>query len=115
MKSNELIKGKWYTCKQWGDGGLLFFFEKKVKDTVFGYIYYSDGSIAPSKAKFTPYYYYEFIEVTPPAGVLKATPKRKRYEKKKVEELLGKFAEDLIKAFYDDSNFSIEKWKQDNL
>lgn len=115
MKSNELIQGKWYTCEQWNDDNLAIKFDKIVSSKLFYSESTNDKAYKPKKGFTFCYYYYEFTEVETPSGTIKPTPKRKRYEKKKVEELLNKLSNDIYKHLTTPHFFSFEQWKQDNL
>ena len=115
MRSNELIKGKWYSCKQWSDEGLVVKFDKIVNNKLFYSESIYDKAYSSKKGFTFCYYHYDLYEVGTPLEDIKPTPKRKRYEKKKVEELLDKLSNDIYKHLNAPHFFSFEQWKQDNL
>jgi len=116
MKSNELIQGKWYVCNQHPSPSPAFKFDRIESNKCFYSESKNRDGYKAKKGSIIAYYYYDFYEVEMPSEAVKPTPKRKRYEKKKVEELLEKLANDILEAFFEESKFTtLEQWKQDNL
>lgn len=120
MKSSELIKGKWYVCSQHPSPIPSFKFDKIKSHKCFYSESKNRDGYKVKKGFIIAYYYYDFYEVETPSEALKPTLKRKRYEKKRVEELLEKLANDIFQTMVSSitplNRFtSIEQWKQDNL
>lgn len=115
MKSNELIQGKWYVCNQHPSPRPAFKFDRIESNKCFYSESKNSDGYKAKKGFIISYYYYDFYEVETPSEAVKPTPKRKRYEKKKVEELLEKLSSDIYKHLNTPSFFSFEQWKQDNL